>query len=47
MVDLEKERLAQKTRDLKLRQILTDTINVKLRYEQIIKNLIENEKLGQ
>ena len=25
---------------------LTDTLNVKLRYEQIIKNLFENEKTG-
>ena len=42
-----KQTIAQhKFKEKELSQILTDTINVKLRYEEIIKNLIENEKKG-
>ena len=29
-----------------LQALFTDTLNVKLRYEQIIKNLMENEKMS-
>ena len=35
-----------KAKEKETAQMLYDTINVKLRYEQIIKNLIENEKNG-
>ena len=37
---------AQKSRDLELRKHLTDALNVKLRYENIIKKLVENEIYG-
>ena len=35
-----------KTKCRDLLALFTDTLNVKLRYEQIIKNLMKNEKKG-